>query len=130
MSCTIMHGSGHRLPRNCQIRLTRFDVPKQGVVSASWCSHDPALLLSSGKDGRTILWDASIGAVLGEHAAGFGEYAHQVGFSAAETTSFLRICRALWDATRGRAGRVSTPVGEGFASICSRYGSLLRMGTL
>jgi protein transport protein SEC31 len=29
----------------------------QGVLSVSWCPHDPAFLLSAGKDNRTILWD-------------------------------------------------------------------------
>lgn len=29
----------------------------QGILSMSWCPHDEHLLLSSGKDNRTILWD-------------------------------------------------------------------------
>lgn len=61
----------------------------QGVVAASWCVQDPALLLSSGKDGRTILWDVSsyqnapIGQPLGEFSTGsaFSEYVHDVAWS-------------------------------------------------
>ncbi len=29
----------------------------EGVLSLSWCTHDSSLLLSCGKDNRTILWD-------------------------------------------------------------------------
>ena len=30
----------------------------QGVYGVAWSAADPALLLSTGKDGRTLLWDA------------------------------------------------------------------------
>jgi len=29
----------------------------QGILSIDWCPHDESLLLSAGKDNRTILWD-------------------------------------------------------------------------
>ena len=29
----------------------------QGILSLSWCPNDPSLLMSCGKDNRTILWD-------------------------------------------------------------------------
>lgn len=29
----------------------------KGILSLSWCKQDPSLLLSSGKDNRTILWN-------------------------------------------------------------------------
>ena len=29
----------------------------EGILSVSWCPTDPSLLLSCGKDNRTILWD-------------------------------------------------------------------------
>jgi len=29
----------------------------QGIMSLSWCPHDDSLLLSCGKDNRTLLWD-------------------------------------------------------------------------
>ena len=59
----------------------------QGVMSARWCTQDPGMLLSSGKDGRTILWDVSmqqnlpLGQPLGEFSAGFGEYVHDLAWS-------------------------------------------------
>jgi len=37
----------------------------QGILALSWCLQDPAMILSTGKDARTILWDVS-GAQLGE----------------------------------------------------------------
>ncbi|KAF1811239.1 hypothetical protein P152DRAFT_66472 [Eremomyces bilateralis CBS 781.70] len=38
----------------------------QGVLSVSWCLQDPDLLLSCGKDHRTICWNPHTGDVLGE----------------------------------------------------------------
>ncbi|KAL2825146.1 hypothetical protein BDW59DRAFT_74528 [Aspergillus cavernicola] len=37
-----------------------------GVLSLSWCSHDPDLLLSSGKDNRTLCWNPQTGTPYGE----------------------------------------------------------------
>lgn len=38
----------------------------QGILSLSWCKRDPDLLLSSGKDNRTLLWNPQSGDLLGE----------------------------------------------------------------
>ncbi|KAL4795217.1 hypothetical protein BDV19DRAFT_175097 [Aspergillus venezuelensis] len=37
-----------------------------GVLSLSWCAQDPDLLLSSGKDNRTICWNPQTGVSYGE----------------------------------------------------------------
>ncbi|KAK4050426.1 protein transport protein S31 [Microbotryomycetes sp. JL201] len=39
---------------------------EKGVLSLSWCTQDSDLLLSSGKDGRTIAWNASSGEMVAE----------------------------------------------------------------
>ncbi|KAK6345561.1 hypothetical protein TWF718_007472 [Orbilia javanica] len=38
----------------------------QGVLSLDWCQFDPDILLSSGKDNRTICWNPNSGETLGE----------------------------------------------------------------
>lgn len=38
----------------------------QGVLSLSWCEHDSDLLISSGKDNRTIVWNPQTGERYGE----------------------------------------------------------------
>ena len=38
----------------------------QGILSLSWCEQDPDLLLSSGKDNRTLLWNPQTGELYGE----------------------------------------------------------------
>ena len=54
----------------------------QGVTSVSWCKHEASYLLSSGKDGKIMLWDAPQGRALGSFNAGSpGEYAHEVTWS-------------------------------------------------
>lgn len=39
---------------------------EQGVLSLSWCSQDSELLLSSGKDNKTIVWNPKTGEKYGE----------------------------------------------------------------
>lgn len=39
---------------------------EQGVLSLSWCSQDSDLLLSSGKDNRTLVWNPQTGERYGE----------------------------------------------------------------
>ncbi|KAJ2728819.1 protein transport protein S31 [Coemansia sp. D1744] len=39
---------------------------QRGILSLSWCRKDAGLLLSSGKDNRTICWDAAAGEIVGE----------------------------------------------------------------
>ena len=54
----------------------------QGVTSVSWCKHEASYLLSSGKDGKIMLWDAPQGRALGSFNAGPpGEYAQEVTWS-------------------------------------------------
>lgn len=40
---------------------------KKGVLSLDWCAHDPELLISSGKDNSTLLWNPIKGEKLGEY---------------------------------------------------------------
>ncbi|KAB5591449.1 hypothetical protein CTheo_5094 [Ceratobasidium theobromae] len=38
----------------------------RGILSVAWCPQDPDLLLSCGKDNRTMLWNPNSGDVLGQ----------------------------------------------------------------
>ncbi|CAE6512434.1 unnamed protein product [Rhizoctonia solani] len=39
---------------------------ERGVLSISWCQQDPELLLSCGKDNRTIVWNPNSGEMVGQ----------------------------------------------------------------
>lgn len=39
---------------------------EKGILSMNWCAEDPDLLVSSGKDSRTILWNPNTGESVGE----------------------------------------------------------------
>lgn len=40
---------------------------EKGILSLDWCKHDSGLLLSSGKDNRTLLWNPETGEKLAEY---------------------------------------------------------------
>ncbi|KEP48003.1 protein transporter SEC31 [Rhizoctonia solani 123E] len=39
---------------------------ERGVLSVSWCQQDPELLLSCGKDNRTLIWNPNSGEIVGQ----------------------------------------------------------------
>jgi WD40 repeat protein len=39
---------------------------ERGVLSISWCAQDPELLLSCGKDNRTLAWNPTSGDIIGQ----------------------------------------------------------------
>ncbi len=52
----------------------------QGILSLSWCQQDSSLLLSCGKDNKTMCWNPQTGEVLGEFpdvAMGHGSFQTQ-----------------------------------------------------
>ena len=52
--------------RNATAPLIECRGHHKGILSASWCPFDSNLLISSGKDNRTILWDPETAEMLGE----------------------------------------------------------------
>lgn len=52
--------------RNANAPLKQLQGHEGGVLSLSWCQQDESLLLSSGKDNRTICWNPETGEQLGE----------------------------------------------------------------
>ena len=41
------------------MQLAKMEGHSQGVLNMSWCPHYDSLLLSCGKDNRTMLWDVT-----------------------------------------------------------------------
>ncbi|KAJ1728453.1 protein transport protein S31, partial [Coemansia sp. Benny D160-2] len=52
--------------RNVNAPSQSFAGHHRGILSLSWCRKDPGLLLSSGKDNRTICWNPQSGEIIGE----------------------------------------------------------------
>jgi hypothetical protein len=57
----------------------------KGILAASWCPFDNGLLLSAGKDNRTLCWDPQSGAVLCEVRAEGGRDGHGHARSGGDT---------------------------------------------
>lgn len=53
---------------------------KKGVLSLDWCQQDPELLISSGKDNTTFLWNPTTGQKLGEYPT-TANWAFQTAFA-------------------------------------------------
>ncbi len=52
--------------RNSNAAERKLEGHVQGVLSLSWCEQDSDLLLSCGKDNRTLVWNPQTGELLGE----------------------------------------------------------------
>ncbi|KAL2160036.1 hypothetical protein VTH06DRAFT_1691 [Thermothelomyces fergusii] len=52
--------------RNSQAPEKTLQGHDQGILSLSWCQQDPGLLLSCGKDNRTLVWNPQTGERYGE----------------------------------------------------------------
>ncbi|KAG9056927.1 protein transport protein S31 [Serendipita sp. 407] len=52
--------------RNARAPEKTLEGHDKGILSLSWCKHDPDLLLSCGKDSRTIAWNPQSGDLIGE----------------------------------------------------------------
>ncbi|KAJ1962794.1 protein transport protein S31 [Dipsacomyces acuminosporus] len=52
--------------RNANAPSQTFSGHQRGILSLSWCRKDAGLLLSSGKDNRTICWNPLSGEIVGE----------------------------------------------------------------
>jgi len=52
--------------RNASAPVKELAGHEKGILSASWCPQDENLLISSGKDNRTLCWDPGTGEVLCE----------------------------------------------------------------
>lgn len=52
--------------RNARAPLKSLQGHNKGVLSVSWCPKDSDLLISAGKDNRTLCWDVKQGQLLGE----------------------------------------------------------------
>ncbi|KAK4139816.1 uncharacterized protein C8A04DRAFT_32646, partial [Dichotomopilus funicola] len=52
--------------RNSQAPEKTLQGHDQGVLSLSWCQQDPGLLISCGKDNRTLVWNPQTGERYGE----------------------------------------------------------------
>ena len=52
--------------RNAMMPVRELHGHTKGILSASWCPNDANLLLSSGKDNRTIVWDPHTSEMLCE----------------------------------------------------------------
>ena len=74
----------------------------KGILSVDWCTHDPNLLVSTGKDSHTFVWDISLGKAVGEIPGG-----------GAPATS------------EGHLGLGAAPIGDGFnaPSAASLFGA-------
>ncbi|KAI8326303.1 WD40 repeat-like protein [Martensiomyces pterosporus] len=52
--------------RNANAPSQTFSGHQRGILSLSWCRKDSGLLLSSGKDNRTVCWNPLTGEIVGE----------------------------------------------------------------
>ncbi|KAK9829183.1 hypothetical protein WJX72_004364 [[Myrmecia] bisecta] len=94
----------------------------KGVLGMAWSVHDPTLLLSTGKDGRTLLWDVPSSEVLGEISG--SESCFNVAWSPTNPGVFATASYggeghaakvALWDLSSFTAGGTQDTINDDFS---------------
>ena len=45
-----------------------LDIHSNGILSTTWCPHDPRIVASSSWDGRTVFWEADTGKAISSFA--------------------------------------------------------------
>ncbi|EGW35234.1 uncharacterized protein SPAPADRAFT_48258 [Spathaspora passalidarum NRRL Y-27907] len=87
---------------------------KKGVLSLDWCKQDPELLVSSGKDNTTILWNPVKGIKLGEYPTS-SNWAFETRFAPAAPDIFATasfdgkiIVQSIQDTSPPVAAKVNT----------------------
>jgi protein transport protein SEC31 len=80
--------------RNCSYPFKEFQEHSRGITTASYCEHDPNLIISSGRDNRTICWCLNEDQLqhysdinIGSPAAKIDWSPHMPGFIAASTAN-------------------------------------------
>ncbi|KAG7662365.1 SEC31 [[Candida] subhashii] len=87
---------------------------KKGVLSLDWCKQDPELLVSSGKDNATLLWNPITGIKLGEYPT-TANWAFQTRFAPSAPDIFATasfdgkiIIQSLQDTSPPTSAKVTT----------------------
>lgn len=90
----------------------------QGVLSLDWCSQDPEILISSGKDNSTMLWNPITGEKLGEYPT-TANWAFQTKFAPQVPDIFATasfdgkiIIQSLQDTSPPVSSKVSQTTGD------------------
>lgn len=90
------------------------------MLSIGWCPHDPSLLISTGRDGRALLWDVNSGEVLSElPSAGQGDLAFETKWSPLMPGVFS--CSTTGSEMAGTEGKVS---------VCETFGACSELALL
>jgi protein transport protein SEC31 len=88
----------------------------QGILSMSWCPHDDSLLVSSGKDNKTYLWDIQTLKPVTEIP---NDDPLSVGSNADRTSSDLYGTSGLSSSQQKRYDIKWSPIRRGIISTCS-----------
>jgi len=91
----------------------------QGILKMSWCPHDDTLLLTVGKDNRTILWDLYTLKPIADVPNDVQETASANNGQMGGTTSDLFGPSGLASSQQRRYDVQWSPVNRGVASTCS-----------
>jgi len=98
--------------------LATLEGHQQGIMSMDWCPHDETLLVSCGKDNRTILWDVHTLQSIAELPN--DEVKHEVNASASSQELYgSAMPSGLSSSQQKRYSVKWSPIRRGILSTCS-----------